>query len=233
MSRHPKVYLDHLAAETLTVVCVADLHGVAWPEVPECDLLLVAGDVENAYLHPHDDEGQRRHLCGPFSRWLGAAPAKHKVGVAGNHDFLASRRPSLHRELDWHYLEDESIKLDGLVIHGSPWTLPFFDWAFMLPEEELAKKWELVPDDCDILVTHCPPYGLGDLVNNDLHVDPHQGSPTLRALVDRHPTLRLHVFGHIHEGYGDGALANGGRWVNASAVDEAYRPLNAPAIAEL
>jgi len=95
------------------------------------------------------------------------------------------------------------------------------DWAFMLPEHELAAKWTLVPADCDILLTHGPAYGLGDEVDNELGPDPpdpHQGSHSLRTFVERHSSLRLHVFGHIHEGAGRGSLERAGlpplAWVN-------------------
>jgi len=147
----------------MRIVCVSDTHGIApLPVVPPCDLLLHAGDVEDIRLHPHDSLLQQRRLEEVFAPWLEAAPARHKVGIAGNHDFLGLRDPGVLRGLPWRYLCDETVEIEGLTIHGSPWTPPFFDWAFMLPEHELAVKWALVPADCDILLTHGPAYGLGD-----------------------------------------------------------------------
>lgn len=217
----------------LTIACVSDLHGVAYPEVPPCDILLIAGDVESASIEPHDYEWQRQHLWGPFSRWLERAPAKHIVGVAGNHDFLALYKSDLYRDLSWHYLCDETIELEGLVIHGSPWTLPFRDWAFMLEEEELAKKWARIPAETSVLLTHSPPHGIGDYLESETDSDPHLGSRSLRGVINDHATLRLHVFGHIHEGAGQGRLANGATWVNASAVDGDYQPVHPPIVVTL
>src|SRR5471030_2684531 len=130
----------------MRIVCVSDTHGIApLPVVPPCDLLLHAGDVEDIRLHPHDSLLQQRRLEEVFAPWLEAAPARHKVGIAGNHDFLGLRDPGVLRGLPWRYLCDETVEIEGLTIHGSPWTPPFFDWAFMLPEHELAVKWALVP----------------------------------------------------------------------------------------
>jgi len=45
-----------------------------------------------------------------------------------------------------------------------------------------------------------------------------------------HP--RLHVFGHIHDGYGT-AFSGPTLMVNASTCDEAYRPVNRPVVVDL
>ena len=58
-----------------------------------------------------------------------------------------------------HYLEDESIELFGYKIYGSPYTIKYEHWAFVEPEEDLAKRWTRIPDNTDILITHQPPYG--------------------------------------------------------------------------
>ena len=36
-------------------------------------------------------------------------------------------------------------EIEGLKFYGSPWTPVFYDWAFMLPEVELAGKWAMIP----------------------------------------------------------------------------------------
>ena len=217
----------------ITVICIADMHGCTFPKIPPCDILLLAGDCTSAYLQPRDYEGHRRYMQGPFTRWLDGLPARHCVAIAGNHDLLAEQDKEFFRALHWHYLEDESICLEGLIIHGSPWSAPFFDWAFMLDEDELEKKWACIPDDCDILLTHSPPYGLGDVGAPGFNRDPHTGSPSLRKLVDEHKTLKLSVFGHIHEGYGQGTLKNGATWVNATLLDGHYEVVHKPTLIKI
>ncbi|MDP2877640.1 MAG: hypothetical protein Q8O00_15735 [Holophaga sp.] len=43
---------------------------------------------------------------------------------------------------------------------------------------------------------------------------------------------RLHIFGHIHDGYGF-IQKDGTTYVNASVCDEEYKPLNLPLIVEI
>jgi Icc-related predicted phosphoesterase len=58
-----------------------------------------------------------------------------------------------------------------------------------------AEKWELIPPNLDILVTHSPPFKYGD---GDKGYDAGDFS-LLRAVKVQRP--RVHVFGHIHDGW--------------------------------
>jgi Icc-related predicted phosphoesterase len=207
----------------MRIVCLADLHGFL-PAVPTCDLLLVAGDI-----CPTGDERpptQELWLRTTFARWLDDAPAGAIVGVAGNHDFVGETDPDALRALEWHYLQDESIAIDGLSIYGSPWTSRFQEWAFMQDEEELAARWARIPTGVDVLCTHSPPLGYGDRIG-DVSI----GSPSLLAAIDALEP-RLCVFGHLHSGFG--------RWrrgpsilVNASYTDMDYLPAHEPVVVDL
>ena len=203
--------------------CLADLHGYL-PVVPSCDVLLVAGDI--CPTGDERPETQRRWLRSTFAEWLSDVPAEAVVGVAGNHDFVGEKDPSVLRDLDWHYLQDESIEIGGVSIYGSPWTSRFQDWAFMLSEEELAERWSLIPSAIDVLCVHSPPRGYGDWISGQSI-----GSPSLLAAIDeREP--KLCAFGHVHDGYG--------RWqrgattlVNAAYCGADYRPAHSPVVLEL
>jgi hypothetical protein len=119
------------------------------------------------------------------------------------------------------YLEDEEHAAMGLRIYGSPWTIEFFDWAFNLPENRIEKVWERIPAGIDVLVTHGPPYGRCDFTNKGQHA----GCRHLLNHVQGRVRPLLHVFGHIHEGYGaswDGQTL----FVNASSLDNRYGPVN-------
>jgi hypothetical protein len=204
-------------------VCVADLHGYL-PEIPHCDVLLVAGDV-----CPTGDErpaAQRRWLQTTFASWLAAVPARSVIGVAGNHEFVGETDPEALRDLPWHYLQDEGLELDGLRYYGSPWTATFQDWAFMLDEDELAKRWNAIPAGLDVLCVHSPPKGFGDEIG-EFSI----GSPSLLAAIDdRAP--RLCVYGHAHDGYGRrqrGATT----LINAAHCGADYLPAHPPVIFDL
>lgn len=192
---------------SVKVAALGDLHGrVSGVEVPECDLLLVTGD-----LGPIDY----------FDRWLDRAwsRAGRIVGIAGNHDLFAEKRPDLYHELDWTYLEGDTVQVLGLKIWGGPWTPPFLDWAFMRTEPELEERWSWIPDDVDVLLTHGPPWGTADWSNYGME---HTGSTSLAARIAELSDLRLHVFGHIHEGRGRGFYRPGCEWANVALLDENY-----------
>jgi Icc-related predicted phosphoesterase len=188
----------------LRIVCVADTHGFhGRTHVPPGDVLIHAGDCTR--------HGTLSDLEA-FNAWLGTLPHPHKVVIAGNHDFAFQDSPAEARQRLTHaiYLEDTACTLAGLTIYGSPWTPTFSDWAFMLPEEQLAAKWAAIPPGVDVLITHGPPRGILDRT----HRGDAAGSATLLARV-RAVKPRLHVFGHIHEAAGR-ADSEGIIFLNAS-----------------
>lgn len=204
----------------MRIATTADLHGYL-PDVPECDILVIAGDVTPTA--DHDVEYQARWLDTEFRSWLEAAPARSIVGIAGNHDFVFDRAPALvPGDLPWTYLQDTAATVGGLRFWGSPWTPWFFDWAFNAPEGEagepfLAERYDTVPEDTDVLVIHGPPRGYGDLTSRGMTV----GSQAQLELVRRVQPV-LCVYGHIHEARGIWELGPT-RLVNASAVDLQYQ----------
>jgi Icc-related predicted phosphoesterase len=195
--------------------------------VPACDVLLIGGDV--CPVQDHALEYQRAWLVGPYSDWLRGLEAGAIVGIAGNHDFVAESDPELMRSLPWTYLFDETTEAGGLRIHGSPWTVTFMEWAFMKDEADLVPVWAEIPDDVDVLVTHGPPYGYGDLAVHGLNV----GSETLATRLSELERLRLHVFGHIHEAGGSRDTNGRTTIANVSYVDFDYRPAQPAAVFDL
>lgn len=199
--------------DSLIIAATSDLHGYL-PAIPQCELLLLAGD-----LCPDGHErDQMRWLDTDFRNWLKKVPAEKIVGIAGNHDFVFQNHPKLVPQLPWHYLLDSGISLFGRKIWGTPWQPVFFDWAFNLTEDELAKKWALIPDDTDVLVVHGPPFGYGDLTARGIR----SGSPSLtKRLEEIQP--KLVICGHIHETRGDYRIG-ASLVANVSQVDLRYEP---------
>ena len=187
------------------IVATSDLHGYL-PVIPECDILLVAGDLgpPNHGYH-HDMEYARLWLQTSFTHWLDSVPANHIVGIAGNHDFIAQHDPDLMWSLPWVYLQDEAQTVDGLNFYGSPYSGLFGRWAFMETEGYLSQRWADIPDNTDVLLTHGPAYGRGDRCRNGDRA----GSRSLADRIDQ-ISPSLHVSGHIHEdsGFSDGVTYN-------------------------
>lgn len=207
-----------------SIVALSDLHGNLC-DIPECDILILGGDIcpdAHSLL-------QAKWLDVAFRDWLNDVPAKHVVAVAGNHDLIFERAAHLvPKDLRWHYLEDKGVELEGLKIWGMPWIVPIWG-AFNREEGSLEKKYAQIPDNVDIVISHGPPFGIGDLAprrfGGSLDGE-HVGSP---ALLDRLLKVKpqLVVFGHIHEGHGvtgkDGIMFG-----NASLLNKHHAPANYP-----
>jgi Icc-related predicted phosphoesterase len=221
----------------MNIITISDLHGHL-PVIPACDVLLIAGDI-----CPKKDHGLTRQvtwLNSEFRAWLESVPADEIVSIAGNHDFIFEKAPHLVPDLSWTYLQDDGVEIDGLNIWGTPWQPVFGNWAFNATAERLARQWSLIPDDTDILISHCPPYGYGDLAPRKITAEnekewpspEHAGCPHLRDRVLALPRLKLHVFGHIHVGRGlyhaVNAKGHAIRLVNAAVVDERYELVHSP-----
>ena len=185
----------------LTVVAIADLHG--WlPSPPACDLLLIAGDI------CPDGVDQTAWLDTQFRRWLEAVPARHVVATWGNHDYAAEW--GCVPALPCTFLVDAALDIEGLRLYGTPWTPESPQWAFSEPEHVLAERFARIPDDTDILISHCPPRGWCDW-----DAIGRRGSVALEASLHR-ARPRLTVCGHAHDGYGGGD-APWGRVENVAA----------------
>lgn len=200
----------------MKICAVSDLHG-HFPEIPECDVLLLGGD----YCPFTKINDQHFWFKDVFAPWLESLPVKKIIGVAGNHDLIFEKRPDSMMRMRWDYLQDSGCEFGGLKFWGSPWQPRFFDWAFNADEAELASKWALIPDNIDVLVLHGPPRGFGDF---SPYGNERTGSPSLTAkILELQP--KLVIAGHIHSGYGEYVIG-GTTFYNVSLVNEKYLPVN-------
>ncbi len=229
----------------MIIDAVADLHGM-FPLLKGGDLLIIAGDYTG-----------RDHISqwATFFHWLKLQKYEKKILIAGNHDNLMEKGfPKSQKEADelselqafleemgedmqsdFEYLCDSGTEYKGLKIWGSPWSVWFNGVhpkckAFMITESKLQKKFENIPSDTDILITHTPPY----LILDENDEGKPCGSMQLRHQLDTRVFPKLHFFGHIHEQHGKEAIlkrpGNGieknTHCFNVSYVDENYRPTN-------
>lgn len=195
--------------------------------LPGGDILIHAGDFMSSGYRPSEAED--------FFMWFDKIKKYDtKVFVAGNHDRLIQNEPEWvkgilngYKTID--YLQDDWMSvgedMDNMVkIWGSPWQPEFHNWAFNLPRgEKIKEKWDMIPVDTDILITHGPPLGKLDYVPYDrVNV----GCEELMKRVEEIKP-KIHVFGHIHEGrnivYSDGTL-----FINAAVLNGRYEYRNKP-----
>ena len=231
---------------------------VTWPDG---DVLIVAGDLTFS-----GTEMETLHELFKISK----LPHQHKIVIAGNHDFYFDKNsPERFRNWDLKrtvnsqeilslfpgitYLQDESVTIGGLNFYGSPWTVPFCDWAFNLAGKGLGQTgylqiyeesekhphpselWAKIPMNTDVLITHGPPYAFLDKANG-VNGDNRQGDLDLAERLLDLPFLRLHIFGHIHEQYGktEHDFGNGPvTLANVAVNTRDYQPTNAPMVFDL
>jgi Icc-related predicted phosphoesterase len=202
-------------------------HNQITKDLPGGDILIHAGDMSSmGYKHEIEN----------FCKWFdGLDNYNNKVFIAGNHDWGFQNHPEQTKEIiefykNITYLEDQLDMIgqtteDMVKIWGSPWQPEFNNWAFNLPRngESLKAKWDLIPTDIDILITHGPAWGYVDKVIGQTQ------NLGCELLADRIKVVKpkIHVCGHIHSGNGyvfDGDT----HYINASVLDESYYYNNKP-----
>jgi len=206
----------------MKLVIISDTHGMHEKvTIPDGDVFIHCGDVTK--------QGTLEEVEA-FNEFLDDLPHQHKILVAGNHDFCFERQCSEAEALltNGIYLRDSSVEINGFKFYGSPWQPWFFDFAFNLKRgDELKAKWDLIDKDTDILITHTPPFGHGDEIMSGEKV----GCEELIKFVDAIKPP-LHIFGHIHEGYGI-TRNQDTTFINASTCDSVYEPVNNAVVYDL
>jgi Icc-related predicted phosphoesterase len=151
--------------------------------VLEGDVLIHCGDHQQR----HDPDPA---VVGSLDAWFARQRFRHILAIGGNHDFALFAGATLEHAT---VLEDAAVTLDGLRFWGAPWTPDLPGWAFYQDDAGMQAKWDRIPPDTDVLITHTPPFRILDRPTRGGHL----GCRHLRAAVERIQP-RLHVFGHVH-----------------------------------
>ena len=209
----------------MTITHISDTHGAKIKNLKDypADVLIHSGDFTQSRTHHQSDTEE-------FLKWLSAQPFDVKILIAGNHDFYPYYEPEKFCELiekypTVHYLQDSAITIYGTKFYGSPWTPPFYNWAFMQEEHLLEDTFHKIHLDTDILITHGPAYGIQDTVMEGYSV----GSTALKDSIDK-LSLKAHLCGHIHHQHSQKPIITeaGYQASSASIMTEAYKPTNKP-----
>lgn len=203
-------------------------HKQITEDLPGGDLLLHAGDISSMGY---------KHEILSFLNWFNKVKGYgDKIFIAGNHDWGFQDDPEMVKELletvpTVTYLQDE-LEVIGddyqtaIKIWGSPWQPEFYNWAFNLPKngEELKEKWDMIPMNTDILITHGPAWGYVDDVEG--RRGDHLGCELLAERI-KVVKPKIHICGHIHTG--NGYMFDGDtHYINASVLNERYNYAHKP-----
>ncbi|MBQ7994528.1 MAG: metallophosphoesterase [Solobacterium sp.] len=145
------------------------------------DLILSCGDLNPTYLE---------FLVTMVNRPL--------LYVRGNHDDIYEEKEPLGCDC----IEDKIYNFHGLRILGLGGSYRYGVRNNMYTEREMEKRisklrWQLkINNGFDILLTHAPAYGYGDL--EDL---PHRGFECFNDLIEKYKPLYM-FHGHVHREYG-------------------------------
>jgi len=209
----------------MKICIISDTHGEHKELIiPECDVLIHCGDITSL---------GKEHSVIYFLDWFKSLDqCKYKIFIAGNHDFYFEREYKKAIALipdNVIYLQDDEIMIDGVKFHGTPVSLPFHNWAFNRDSAKIRKYWQSIPDDTDVLITHCPPLNIMDLSPwGKVNI----GSISLLDEVMNRIKPNVHCFGHLHDCYGIEVI-NGITFINASNLNEDYEISNPPIIIEI
>lgn len=213
----------------MKIITISDTHN-KHNEIPkeylenkdnEIPMIIHAGDISG--------RGYFQEIV-PFLEWYNNLNFNYKILIPGNHDFYFENKPKkeidelLSKYPNIIYLQDSGIEIEGIKLWGSGVTPYFFNWAFNRKGDEICKHWDLIPLDTDILITHGPVHGFLDLtMGGDV-----TGCPYLKEAISKMTNLKLHVCGHIHEGYGRVDFPDGQVFLNASVLNHRYEMQNKP-----
>lgn len=224
----------------------SDGHGNLPVITDEFDLLVIAGDITPAQWGFYNPRIQKEWLLDEFKAWVEKLPFKNAWSkvflVPGNHDCLfenlmEGEKIELERAFNGRVkilIHEEYIltAMDDLMgereikIFGTPYCKVFGNWAFMRYDSFLEEKFNEIPENLDILITHDPPTlnGLGKITQGRQKGKEAGNEILAKRLLEIKPK---YVFsGHIHSGNHTFEEHEGMLMANVALVDEAYDPVN-------
>ncbi len=222
------------------IVCISDTHNFHHDvDVPDGDILIHAGDFTLSGTLGEVVE---------FNEWLGTLDHPYKIVIAGNHDRCLGESGTLGLKMFTNaiYLERSGKEIEGIKFWGAPMTPAFNGMrgglTFYTNNNKEAKGvWRGMPKKLDVLITHGPPkfildevprYEYGQTFRVGEQTVEHCGDGMLASKVIKNKP-KYHIFGHIHEGYGQFKADYGTKFINCSVVNASYNVVNKPIVIDL
>jgi Icc-related predicted phosphoesterase len=231
------------------IVAISDLHGYLPKDLPEGDVLVIAGDVLPD-LRPLSVQASWAKET--LLNWLKLKKEKYRniILTWGNHDFVDSYGEDVAAHLHDHLNDFENgpppsfvyicetpqtIKLGKYIFYVNPYCLQLPGWAYQAHEDCLADMYRDIPLGVDVIVSHGPPMDYCDKL--DKIPGFHAGSISLKNAV-RKSQPKAVICGHIHEAFGKYTLHHHGSSntttiYNVAQLDVNYKYHNRPVEIEI
>lgn len=230
----------------LKVVALADTHGYL-PKIKEdSEVMLIAGDIVPLSIQRYNKISQQ-WVLDEFCEWAMKQPVDKVFVIPGNHDWGLYIDDPEFTDLSNKLLEQSNNKIvllkdnihdyKGFRLVTSPWCKQFYNWAYMLSDAELTKKFNGLLEKnedkpVDILLTHDAPYGVSDQLLestawNPIVPGPHIGNKPLAEFVKKlKPAYHFH--GHLHSTNHEKEMFENTEVYNVSIVNEMYETVFEP-----
>ena len=230
----------------MKILATSDIHGnLDNLDLSGIDIAFFAGDIAplngRGQWHVYN---QLKWINTKFKTWCERWPSTEIVFIPGNHDFfplikerfgdaLRGHSLSINLAANTHMLVDSMIEIKNLKIYGTPWVpVISHSWAFEAENDILKNKFDIIPEDLDILLTHTPPrFNYIDVsLEYGINSDKFGSHALAEAIFAKHP--RMCFCGHIHSGdHKMNTLGNTRVW-NVSRVNESYNIAYDPVVVE-
>jgi len=218
----------------MKIAAISDLHGnLQGLDFGGYDVVVIAGDIAptKGFGKWHKYE-QTKWINKKFKNFTDSFSKTQFVIIPGNHDFFPIAKETVNdSSINWnfsfgdnvHFLLDSSCEINGIKFYGTPWIpIISYSWAFESEHDFLVEKFDKIPNNIDILITHSPPRISGCNVDYSIQTrcGPFGSSELANAIFNKKPK---YVFcGHIHSGDHIPFDFEGSKIINVSRLDERY-----------
>ncbi len=194
----------------MKILHISDTHGChhRLRDLPEADVVVHSGDFTM---------GGSQEEALDFLNWFCDLPHRHKIFICGNHDDCLYGANIDGLDDNVHYLCNSGVEIDGIKFYG----VKMFMGDCITDRQ--SHNYACIPEDTDVLITHCPPFGILDFDDNI-----HYGDKELLTQVTA-ISPRLHLFGHIHAQHGRRKIGPT-IFYNAAIMSDNYDFLQTPEI---
>lgn len=183
---------------------VSDTHSL-FPKLNEdYDVIVHSGDMlpnRKPRLKIDEHLFQRdwiREHAAEFKTWIGE---KLFLFCAGNHDYTEPCTELRDIGINAFDITNKQVEIEGIKFYGFPYVPYIGYWNWEAPnrmmEEKVKELIEIVnKNKIDVLVAHCPPYGILDQNREGTHIG---NTHMTAALMEFDPLPKAFLCGHCHE----------------------------------